>query len=115
MLGIFEFTYLVAIYCTTKLNRCVCVFMCVRSCLQEDLCMSTYACISVRNKTQKLVGCFLENQTFFRILINVPLKMYSKFGQPKWILVGQMLKWPENGQWPAAISTYMCVLCCVLM
>ena len=35
---------------------------------------------SVRNKDQKLVGCFLENQTFCRFLIAGPLKMYSKFG-----------------------------------
>ena len=34
------------------------------------------------NKDQKLVDHFLENRT---LLIAVPLKMYSKFGQPKWI------------------------------
>ena len=56
--------------------------------------------ISVRNKDQKLVGRFLENQTFYRFLIDVPLKMYSKFDRPKWILVGQMLK--LVGKWAVA-------------
>ena len=55
---------------------------------------------SVRNKGQKLVGRFFENQTFCRLLIAVPLKMYSKFGRPKWILVSQMLK--LVGKWPMA-------------
>ena len=49
------------------------------------------------------IGCFLENQTFYRFLIGVPLKMCSKFDQPKWILVSQMLKLVEK--WPAAISS----------
>ena len=31
--------------------------------------------------------------------------MYRKYGRPKWILVGQMLKWLENGQWPIVISS----------
>ena len=35
---------------------------------------------SGRNKGQKLVGRFFENQTFCKLLIAVPLKMYSKFG-----------------------------------
>ena len=39
---------------------------------------------SGRNKDQKLVGRFLENQTFCRLLIAVPLKMYSKFGRGFW-------------------------------
>ena len=39
-----------------------------------------------RNKDQKLVGHFLdENQTFYRFLVAVPLKMQSKFGQLKWV------------------------------
>jgi len=53
------------------------------------------------NKGQKLVGCFFEDRTFFRLLIAIPLKMYSKIGRPKQILVGQMLKlvWKmANGQ-----------------
>ena len=44
--------------------------------------------LSGKNKDQKLVGHFLENPTFCRLLIAVP-KMYSKHGRPKWILVGQ--------------------------
>ena len=43
---------------------------------------------SVRNKSQKLVSCFLDNQTFCRFLIAVPLKMCSKFGN-------------QNGLWSA--------------
>ena len=39
--------------------------------------------VSVRNKIPKLVGRFLENQTFCRFLVGVPLKMYSKFDRPK--------------------------------
>ena len=55
---------------------------------------------SGRNKGQKLVGRFFEDRTFCRLLIAIPLKMYSKFGQPKWILVGQMLKLVRK--WPMA-------------
>ena len=45
---------------------------------------------------------------FYRLLIAVPLKMYRKYGRPKWILVGQMLKLfgkKANGQllFPALI------------
>ena len=50
---------------------------------------------------------FFEDQTFCMLLIGVPLKMYSKIGQPKRILVGQdrqVLKL-FNGHWPAAISS----------
>ena len=57
---------------------------------------------SGRNKRQKLVGRFFEDWIFRRLLIAFPLKMYSKFGQPKWILVGQMLE--LVGKWPAVIS-----------
>ena len=56
--------------------------------------------LSGRNKDQKLVGHFLENPTFCRLLIAVPLKMYSKHGRPKWILVGQMVKLVRK--WPMA-------------
>ena len=55
-------------------------------------------------KDQKLVGRFLENQTFCRFLIAVLLKVYSKFGQPKWILVSQMLK--LVGKWLMAICYF---------
>ena len=49
--------------------------------------------LSARNKDQKLVGRFLKTGYFIRrLLIVVPLRMYRKFGQPKWILVSQMLK-----------------------
>ena len=44
------------------------------------LMMYHYRCVSGRNKDQKLVCRFSENQTFYRLLIAVPLKMYSKFG-----------------------------------
>ena len=37
--------------------------------------------LSRRNKGQKLVSRYFENQTFCRLLIVVPLKMYSKFGR----------------------------------
>jgi len=56
---------------------------------------------SSRNKGQKLVGCFFEDRTFCRLLIAIPLKIYSKISQPKWILVSQMLKYGRkmaNGQ-----------------
>ena len=58
--------------------------------------MSTY--ISGRNKSQKLV----RREDDCRLLTAVPLKMYSKFGQPQWTLVSQILK---NGQWPTVTST----------
>ena len=42
-----------------------------------------------------------ENKTFYKLLITVPLKMYRKHGfVPKWILVGQMLKFVVK--WPTA-------------
>ena len=56
--------------------------------------------ISARNKDQKLVGCILEDRIFYMLLITVPLKMYRKLGQPKWVLVSQILKYV--GKWPMA-------------
>ena len=60
-----------------------------------------YSYNSARNKDQKLVDHFYEDRIFYRLLIAVPLKMYRKFGGPKQILIGQMLKlvgnWLENG------------------
>ena len=45
-----------------------------------------------RNKVQKLVGCFSENQTFCKLLIAIPLKMYTiDFGQPNDWLNDQLL------------------------
>ena len=35
---------------------------------------------SARNKVQKLVGHFFEDRTFCRLLITIPLKIYSIFG-----------------------------------
>ena len=58
-----------------------------------------YQC-SGRNKDLKLVGHIIENRTFCRLLIAVPLKIYSRFGRPKLILVGQMFK--LVGKWPMA-------------
>jgi len=43
---------------------------------------------------------FFEDMIFCRLLIAIPLKMYSKIGQLKWILVGQILK--LIGKWPMA-------------
>ena len=60
----------------------------------------THVCTSGRNKGQKLVGHFLKIGHFCKLSIAIPLKMYSKFGRPKWILVGQMLK--LVGKWPMA-------------
>ena len=48
---------------------------------------------SGRNKDQKLVSRFLENPTFCRLLIAVPLKMYSKFGRN-----GEIGRKMANGQ-----------------
>ena len=51
-----------------------------------------------------------EDRIFYRLLIAVPLKMYGKFGQPKWIVVGQILKLVRK--WPMAdlflALTYVC-------
>ena len=58
------------------------------------LCMYVH---SGRNKDQKLVGRFLE-KLFYRLLIAVPLKMYSKYGRPNWSLIDQMAKLVANGQ-----------------
>ena len=55
---------------------------------------------SARNKDQKLVGRFFENGYFLGYRLLSPLKMYRKFGWPKWILVSQMLK--LVGKWPMA-------------
>ena len=40
----------------------------------------THACISGRNKGQKLVGHFLKIGHFCKLSTAIPLKMYSKFG-----------------------------------
>ena len=55
---------------------------------------------SARNKDQKLVGRFFADRIFYWLLIAVPLKMYRKYGQLKWILIGQMLKLVRK--WPIA-------------
>ena len=59
------------------------------------LCMYVH---SGRNKDQKLVSRFLEKLTFYRLLIAVPLKMYSKYGRPNRSLIDQMVKLDTNGQ-----------------
>ena len=43
---------------------------------------------------EKRIGCFFEfeDRILYRLLTAVPLKMYGKFGRPKWILVSQLLK-----------------------
>jgi len=51
--------------------------------------------IKVRN-----LSAIFEDRAFCRLLIAIPLKMHSKIGQPKWILVGQMLKLVRK--WPMA-------------
>ena len=56
-------------------------------------------CIMTVLEDQKLVGHFSEDRIFYRLLTAVPLKMFGKFGQPKCILVSQMLK---VGKWPMA-------------
>jgi len=58
---------------------------------------------SGRSKGQKLVGCFFEDRTFCRLLIAIPLKIYSKIGQLKWFLVSQMLKLARK--WPTVIPS----------
>ena len=63
------------------------------SCMQYDqVGMYMMTIFSDRNKGYKLV----KNRAFCRLLITVPLKMYSKFGQP----VGRMLKLVRK--WPMA-------------
>ena len=57
---------------------------------------STY--IGDRNKGQKLVGHFLKIGHFYKLSIVIPLKMYSKFGQPKWILVSEIGQKMANGR-----------------
>ena len=73
------------------------------TCLVLSMMTTAYICFVItshttRNEDQKLVCCFYEYRIFYRLLIAVPLQMYRKFGQPKQILVGQMLKlvrkWP---------------------
>ena len=64
-----------------------------------ELATTTIA-YSARNNDQELVGHFLNIEYFRgRLFITIPLKMYRKYGRPKWILVRQMLKlirkWPK--------------------
>ena len=87
---------------------CACVCVCADACVHVDacgvctrpsvrayrhLCLGVCGCIygvciiNARNKDQKLVGHFFEDRIFYRLLITVPLKMYRKYGRPKWILV----------------------------
>ena len=58
---------------------------------------------STRNKDQKFVGRLFEDRIFYRLLIAVPMKKYSKFGRPKCIMIGQMLKLVRK--WPTVISS----------
>ena len=41
---------------------------------------------------------FFEDRTFCRLLIAVPLNMYSKFVWPKWIWLAKCWNWSENDQ-----------------
>ena len=43
------------------------------------------------------LAIFCEERTFCRLLFAVPLKVYSKFGQPKWILI-EICQKMANGQ-----------------
>ena len=65
-------------------SACVCVYMCVcvyvyvYTCvLCVCLCVMCVCIYSGRNKDQKLVSCFFEDRIFYRLLIAVPMKMYS--------------------------------------
>ena len=81
----------VCVYMHVCLCVCVCVYVCV-VCVTVCLCVMCMCIHSGRNKDQKLVSCFFEEKIFYRLLIAIPMKMYSKFGQSKWLLVSHMLK-----------------------
>ena len=68
---------------------------------------SVLLCCSGRNKSG-ISRLFFEDGTFCRLLMAFPLKMYSKFGRPKQILVGQMLKLVRK--WPMASCHFRTVL-----
>ena len=87
------------------IHTCICMYICIHTCSHahtqfQGFFQSCITNISDKNKGQNLVGHFLKIGHFCRLLIVIPLKMYSKFGQPKWILVGQLLK--LVGKWPMA-------------
>ena len=49
--------------------------------LKVDILQTTHMHIySARNKDQKLVGRFVEDSISYRLLIDIPFKMYRKFG-----------------------------------
>ena len=57
---------------------------------------STVLEIRIRSR----LAVFWKIGYFYGLLITVPLKMYRKYGRPKWILVSQTLK--LVGKWPMA-------------
>ena len=77
--------------------------------LNDSNTFGHYSLAVVEIKVRNWSAIFFEDRTFCRLLIAFPLKMYNKFSQPKWILVGQMLKLVRNGQWAAVISSTGCI------
>ena len=81
-----------------------------RQCAQQQIhtqhlhtIMVTYSS-SGRNKDQKLVGCFKRSE-LCRLFITLPLKIYSKFGQPEYIFGQPYVEiGKKNAKWTATIS-----------
>ena len=79
-----------------------CTCLCLRAHMLMRACAYTNTCMHAQCQKQgSEIGwpCF-EDKIFYGLLTAVPFKMYWKFGRPKWILVGQMLK--LVGKWPMA-------------
>ena len=60
--------------------------------------IASYTVLEIR--IRNWLAIFLKIAYF----IGVPLKMYRKFGRPKWILVRQMLK--LIGKWPMTVNYF---------
>ena len=93
----------------------------LESCIDEDqlknICdatsrFSSYYSAVVETRIRNWMAVLLKIKIFCRLLITGPMKMYSKFGQLKWILVSHMLKlvgkWSMTG---CSFSTAVANLC----
>ena len=71
-----------------------------------SVCEAVLAVLEIRIRNWSAI--FLKIGYFIGYYVfAVPLKTYRKYGWPKWIVVGQMLK--LLGKWPTVISSTVLV------
>ena len=97
-------TYICTYVCM-YVHMYICMYVCTYVCMYVHMYVCTYIWYSsfltltlniqvvIEIRIRHWSAIFFEDQTFCMLLIGVPLKMYSKIGQPKRILDGQVRAW----------------------